>query len=58
MAKVLDEFAIKQYREEGYYFPLTVLSNKEVAWNRKQLESFEDSQGHPLRGPQRSKSHL
>ena len=58
MAKVLDEFAIKQYREEGYYFPLTVLSNEEVAWNRKQLESFEDSQGHPLRGPQRSKSHL
>ena len=58
MPKMLDAAAITQYREEGYYFPLTVLSDEEVAWNRGQLERFEADQGHPLKGPQRSKSHL
>jgi len=58
MPKLLDAAAIKQYREEGYYFPLPVLSDEEIAWNRTQLEEFEAVQGHPLQGPQRSKSHL
>ena len=58
MPKLLDAAAIKQYREDGYYFPLPVLSDEEVAWNRTQLEEFETEQGHPLQGPQRSKSHL
>ena len=58
MPKMLHETAIRQYRDEGYYFPLPILSDDEVAWNRAQLESFEKEQGYSLQGPQRSKSHL
>lgn len=58
MPKILSDAAIKQYREEGYYTPVSVLSDAEVAWNRAQLERFEAEQGHPVQGPQRSKSHL
>lgn len=58
MAKALSEAAIRQYRDEGYYFPVQVLSNDETLALRRKLEAFEATQGHPLDGAQRSKSHL
>ncbi|MCH9675420.1 MAG: phytanoyl-CoA dioxygenase family protein [Gammaproteobacteria bacterium] len=58
MAKVLSERALAQYRDEGYFFPIDVLSEAEVASAREQLETFEASQSAPLNGGQRSKSHL
>jgi hypothetical protein len=58
MAKVMTDAAIAQYRDRGYYFPLPVLRSNEVAECRAMLESFETSQGHPIQGAQRSKSHL
>jgi non-heme Fe2+,alpha-ketoglutarate-dependent halogenase len=58
MAKVMTDAAIAQYRDRGYYFPLPVLRADEVAECRAMLESFETSQGHPIQGAQRSKSHL
>ncbi|MGB8435689.1 MAG: phytanoyl-CoA dioxygenase family protein [Burkholderiales bacterium] len=58
MARVMTDAAIAQYRDRGYYFPLPVLRADEVAECRAKLESFETSQGHPIRGAQRSKSHL
>jgi len=58
MAKALSDAAIRQYRDEGYFFPVPVLSAEETQGLRQKLESFEASQGHPLDGAQRSKSHL
>lgn len=58
MAKALSEGAIRQYRDEGYYFPVPVLTPEETLAARRKLEAFEARQGHPLDGAQRSKSHL
>lgn len=58
MAGVLTEAAREQYRDQGYYFPLSILSEAEVAQLRGKLEAFEDGQGGPIHGAQRSKSHL
>lgn len=58
MLKALQEDAVEQYKREGYYFPLTVLDDEQVAANRKLLEDFETSQGEPIGGALRSKTHL
>ena len=58
MLKALQEDAVEQYKREGYYFPLTVLDDEQVAANRKLLEDFEIRQGEPIGGALRSKSHL
>lgn len=58
MARVMADAAIAQYREHGYHFPLPVLRADEVAECRAKLEAFETSQGRPIHGAQRSKSHL
>ena len=58
MLKALHEDAVKQYKRKGYYFPLTILDDKQVAANRMLLEDFETSQGKPIGGALRSKSHL
>lgn len=58
MSKLLNENAIAQYNRDGYYFPVRVLDNEQVAANRARLEQFEADQGSPIAGAQRSKSHL
>jgi non-heme Fe2+,alpha-ketoglutarate-dependent halogenase len=58
MSRVLTDAAMAQYRDQGYYFPLPVLGDDEVARLRGKLEDFESAQGHPIEGAQRSKSHL
>jgi len=58
MPKLLNEDAIVQYNEAGYYFPLKVLDDKQVVASRTQLEHFEATQGKPVEGAQRSKAHL
>ena len=58
MPKILSEAAIAQYKREGYYLPVRILDDGEVADYRQKLEVFEASQGHPIEGAQRSKSHL
>ena len=58
MSKLLNENAIAQYNREGYYFPVKVLDDEQVAANRARLEKFEAAQGSPISGAQRSKSHL
>ena len=58
MAKLLDQEAIDRYRGEGYCFPIDVLDARETAASRARLEAFEATQGQPIHGPQRSKSHL
>jgi non-haem Fe2+, alpha-ketoglutarate-dependent halogenase len=58
MGRVLSDEAVRQYHEKGYYYPLKVFTSDEVRGFRSRLEEFERSQGHPLGGAQRSKSHL
>ncbi|MCZ6633590.1 MAG: phytanoyl-CoA dioxygenase family protein [bacterium] len=58
MPKILSKNAIEQYNREGYYFPVQILNDEQVASNRKLLETFETTQGKPMEGAQRSKSHL
>ena len=58
MGKILDAAALAEYRMHGYYHPLTILSDAEVAHYRTKLEAVERAQGQPIVGPQRSKSHL
>ena len=58
MSKLLNENAIAQYNQEGYYFPVRVLDDEQVAASRARLEKFEADQGSPIAGAQRSKSHL
>ena len=58
MSKILDENAIAQYNRDGYCFPVRILDDEQVAANRGRLEKFEATQGSPIAGAQRSKSHL
>lgn len=55
--KVLDEAAIRQYRDDGYFAPVRVMPSAEANALRSRLEAFESSAG-VLAGPLRHKSHL
>ena len=48
MTRVLTHEALAQYRERGYFHPLAVLREDEVARLRATLEAFEVAQGHPI----------
>ena len=58
MPKLLSENAIEQFDRDGYYFPVTILSEDEAGAKRSLLESFETDEGKPIGGAQRNKSHL
>ena len=58
MPKVLESGAISQYREEGFFSPVQIMSSSETAELRGQLEAFEATQGHPIEGFQRTKNFL
>ena len=58
MPKILSDAALTQYERDGYYFPIPVLDEAEVADLRGGLEKFEAAQGHVIDGLQRNKSHL
>ena len=49
MPKVLSDAVIRQYRTEGYYFPLAAMSSGEAASCRRQLEAYEEAQRVSLR---------
>ena len=58
MPKRLTEDEVARYRREGYLSPLTMFDKDESSKIRQKLESFEASQGGPITGDMRSKSHL
>ncbi|MGI9383355.1 MAG: phytanoyl-CoA dioxygenase family protein, partial [Methyloligellaceae bacterium] len=58
MARTLSSDAVEQYARDGYYCPIPVLEQDEVADLRGRLEAFEASQGGKLQPAQRNKSHL
>jgi non-heme Fe2+,alpha-ketoglutarate-dependent halogenase len=55
--KMLTEAAIRQYREQGYYAPIRVMSRQDAGALRGKLESFEAGAG-VMAGKLRHKSHL
>ena len=58
MGKRLSAAAIEQYRRDGYYAPIRVLSPEDAGQCRQHLESVERDLGGPLRGVYRIKPHL
>ena len=58
MPKQLTPDAIAQFIRDGYYFPVKILDDQQVATCRKNLEAYERTQGQPIGGAQRNKAHL
>jgi hypothetical protein len=58
MGKMLSAAAIDQYRRDGYYWPVRVVSAAHAARYRERLESAERDLGGTLRGVYRIKPHL
>ena len=55
--KMLNEAAVRQYRDDGYYAPIRVMPRTDADALRGRLEAFEATAGL-LAGPLRHKSHL
>ena len=58
MPKILTPDQVALYREQGYAFPVPVLTPDEVRGLRADLEHWETVQGHALDFPEKSKSYL
>ena len=58
MAKLLSGEAVAQFKRDGFYFPVPVLSREEAAGYRGCLERHEARTGKPLQGNWRHKTHL
>ena len=55
---MLSDAALQNFRRDGYYFPVPVLTPAEVAHYRGCLEKHEAKTGAPLQGNWRHKAHL
>jgi len=58
MPKVLSAADVANYRQDGFHFPVNVLSPTEARSYRDRLEEQERSLGGPLSGNMRHKVHL
>lgn len=58
MPKLLSPEAQRFYRDNGYYFPVRVMSAAEAAGFRAKLEAHEATIGGPLQSNMRHKVHL
>src|SRR5678815_2363984 len=58
MPKLLSQAAVDQYKREGYYSPVRVMSTAEAKRFRNALETHEGKTGKPLQGNWRHKMHL
>jgi non-haem Fe2+, alpha-ketoglutarate-dependent halogenase len=58
MGKRLSAEAVAQYRRDGFYFPVPVLSAAQARGYRDKLEAHEGATGGPLAGNMRHKVHL
>src|ERR1700733_901163 len=58
MNKLLTRFEIEHYHQYGYVAPIRVMPVEQALLLRKHLEDFERSQGGPLKGSLRHKTHL
>jgi hypothetical protein len=55
---MLSSQAVEAYRQDGYYFPIDVMSTARARECRDRLEAFERGHGGPLKGELRHKPHL
>ncbi len=55
---MLSDQAVAQYKRDGYYFPIDILTPDEARLYRRRLEEHEARTGEPLQGEMRHKSHL
>jgi non-heme Fe2+,alpha-ketoglutarate-dependent halogenase len=51
-------FEVAVYRDRGYHFPISALSESEVAGFRRKLEDYEAGTGGPIKGEMRHRSHV
>jgi non-haem Fe2+, alpha-ketoglutarate-dependent halogenase len=58
VTKTLTDQDVSNYRERGYHFPVDVLSQKEVADFRGNLEDYEARTGGPIKAEIRHRSHV
>lgn len=58
MSHILSAAAVEQFRRDGFYFPVPVLSRDEASRYRRALEEHEQRTGAPLQGNWRHKTHL
>lgn len=58
MTKRLTAAQISQYQRLGYVAPIRIMSPGQAGALRERLEAFERSQGGPLKGSLRHKTHL
>ena len=58
MSKLLTPAQLQSFQQEGYVAPIRVMSPAQAAQLREHLEAFERSQGGPLKGSLRHKTHL
>ncbi len=58
MPKRLSGAQVRDYKEQGYVSPVSVLSTEEVRQLRAELEGHEADAGHPIDFPEKSKSYL
>jgi non-heme Fe2+,alpha-ketoglutarate-dependent halogenase len=58
LPKLLTPLQIEHFRSSGYIAPIRVISTEHALGLRAQLEDFERTQGGPLKGAARHKSHL
>jgi non-heme Fe2+,alpha-ketoglutarate-dependent halogenase len=58
MPKVLSDAELARYRQDGFHFPVRVLSTGEARAYRDRLEESERRLGGPLSGNMRQKPHL
>jgi non-heme Fe2+,alpha-ketoglutarate-dependent halogenase len=58
MSKLLTPAQLSSFQQEGFVAPIRVMSTAQASTLREQLEAFERSQGGPLKGSLRHKTHL
>ena len=58
MTKSLTAEAVEKYRDDGFHFPVRVMSEDEARGYRAKLEAFEASQGGRIKGRKRQKLYL
>lgn len=58
MTKLLTPEAVDQFRRDGFYFPVRVMSAEEALGYRRRLEAYEAATGGPIRSNWRHKVHL
>lgn len=54
----LTDAQVREYREQGFTAPVSILTAEEVGRHRAALEAYEGIKGKPLAFPEKSKCHL